>query len=139
VPEAVRLARRFTEGLLEDWPEPARNVAVLLVSELATNAVLHARTPFGLTITADGPRVRVAVADGSLGAPVLKDFGPEAITGRGIRLVDSLSQRWGTERREDGKTVWFELAAAGDGGDFDGGGGEGAGDARDGGNGGPRG
>ena len=131
MPEAVRAARRFTEGLLEGWPEPARNVAVLLVSELATNAVLHARTPVGLTITSDGPRVRVAVADGSLGAPVLKDFGPEAITGRGIRLVDSLSQRWGTDRREDGKTVWFELAAAGDD--------DGVDDSRDGGNGGSRG
>jgi anti-sigma regulatory factor (Ser/Thr protein kinase) len=109
-PDAVRKARRFTEGLLESWPEPTRNVVVLLVSELATNAVLHARTPFGLTITVDGSNVRVAVVDGSHHAPVLKNFGPEAVTGRGMRLVDTLSQRWGTEPREDGKAVWFELA-----------------------------
>jgi anti-sigma regulatory factor (Ser/Thr protein kinase) len=111
VPDAVRKARRFTEGLLESWPEPTRNVVVLLVSELATNAVLHARTPFGLTISTAGRNVRVAVADGSHSAPVLKDFGPEAVTGRGMRLVDTLSQRWGTEPHEDGKTVWFELEA----------------------------
>ena len=112
VPDAVRKARRFTEGLLETWPEPTRNVAILLVSELATNAVLHARTPFGLTISSSGPRVRVAVTDGSHSAPVLKDFGPDAVTGRGMRLVDTLSGRWGTEPHDEGKVVWFELEAA---------------------------
>jgi anti-sigma regulatory factor (Ser/Thr protein kinase) len=111
VPDAVRKARRFTEGLLQSWPEPTRTVVVLLVSELATNAVLHARTPFGLTISTNGPNVRVAVADRSQSTPILKDFGPEAVTGRGMRLVDTLSRRWGTEPHDEGKTVWFELEA----------------------------
>ena len=84
----------------------------LLVSELVTNAVLHARSRSRLTIDSNGERVRVTVEDESAVAPRLREYGPEAATGRGVLLVDRLSTNWGVDFDDGGKRVWFELAVA---------------------------
>jgi two-component sensor histidine kinase len=85
--------------------------AVLLVSELVTNAVLHGAPPITVHIECDGGReLLVSVADEDPRSPVLRDGGPGAESGRGIRLVDVVSDRWGVVNHpDDGKRVWFRL------------------------------
>jgi anti-sigma regulatory factor (Ser/Thr protein kinase) len=83
----------------------------LLVSELVTNAVLHARTAVRVRAWAEVGRVTVAVGDDDpLHGPRWTDGGPMATSGRGMRLVDLLASSWGIEVRETTKFVWFESA-----------------------------
>ena len=103
---ARRTVRSFLRGHGVDGVE---DVASLLVSELVTNAVLHARTAVGLRIAAVGDRLRVEVSDGSRARPVRQEFRPEATGGRGLLLLDRLAASWDVRRTPDGKTVWFEL------------------------------
>ncbi|HEU5151434.1 MAG TPA: ATP-binding protein [Iamia sp.] len=111
-PRSVGHARRFASATLEGWGVAAEliDTCVLLVSELATNAVLHARTPFTVTIERR-PVLRVEVHDGDPRLPHPRDYGPEASSGRGLHLVELLSQSSGTVTSPDGgKAVWFEMA-----------------------------
>jgi anti-sigma regulatory factor (Ser/Thr protein kinase) len=85
------------------------NDAELLVSELVTNAVLHARSATRVTIERHGSRLRVSVYDTSPTRPRMRELGPEAVTGRGLLLVDRIARRWGVEPHEPGKAVWFEV------------------------------
>lgn len=109
-PASVSVARRFVvDVLLELDAEGACDDAATLVSELATNAILHARTAFTVEVSVEGPAVRIGVADHSVAVARVRDYGPGATTGRGMRLVATMSSRWGVETVEGGKTVWFEL------------------------------
>jgi anti-sigma regulatory factor (Ser/Thr protein kinase) len=85
--------------------------AELLVSELATNAVLHGAPPITVRVECDGSDgLRVSVTDGDPGPPQPQEAGLEDGSGRGIRLVDVISDRWGVHPRPgDGKEVWFQL------------------------------
>lgn len=85
----------------------------MLASELATNAVLHARTPFTVEVSRDGLTARICVLDLSPARPRIRDYGTEATTGRGMRLVASIAADWGVEPQGRGKTVWFALPVAG--------------------------
>ena len=97
---------------MRDWGfHEAIPDAELLVSELVTNAVLHARSATVVTIDHDATTVRIAVCDDSPVRPRLRDYGPEAVTGRGLVIVDRLSRRWGVDPSEGGKCVWFEIEA----------------------------
>ncbi|MGH8928741.1 MAG: ATP-binding protein, partial [Acidimicrobiia bacterium] len=80
-----------------------------LVSELVTNAVLHARTPFLVKVTVAPDLIRVSVTDGDRTQPLMKQHGLSDPTGRGLRIVDAMADRWGVDPDVDGKTVWFEL------------------------------
>lgn len=84
--------------------------ATLLVSELVTNAVKYGpeHEPIQLIVDADGERARLTVHDLGRGPlPEMRDVDDPAPGGHGLRLVDALADRWGTER---GSTrVWFEL------------------------------
>lgn len=105
-PLAPRAARRF-----------ARRVAIasdatvdaieLLVSELVTNAVVHAGSPVDLTIRHLGNRTRVEVSDASALLPRMRPATIEHC--RGMHLVAALAARWGAEGHVGGKTVWFEV------------------------------
>jgi anti-sigma regulatory factor (Ser/Thr protein kinase) len=86
---------------------------LLCVSEVVTNAVLHARTPSTMVVAVDRGRVRVEVVDGDPTPPVPREHDPAAPTGRGLRLLDELADRWGVEPRGSGKVVWFEVDASG--------------------------
>ncbi len=115
-PIAVRGAREFALGALDDGVDLAADEGfvervLLVVSELATNAVLHARTPFVVRMSGDGGSVRVAVFDTSDGRPEPGSPDPAAVTGRGLGIVDALASAWGVEPAEGGKWVWAELAA----------------------------
>jgi anti-sigma regulatory factor (Ser/Thr protein kinase) len=90
--------------------------AVLLISELVTNSVLHGGPPIVLNITCDGESMTVRVRDGSQVLPAGRTAGPDAEGGRGLGLVDLLTHTWGvqpvSDRHGDGKEVWFELRAS---------------------------
>jgi anti-sigma regulatory factor (Ser/Thr protein kinase) len=84
--------------------------ARLIVSELAANAVIHARSAFSVSLDGDDGSARILVQDCSLQAPQLRDDQPTVSSGRGLRLVAMLASRWGVEPASDGKVVWAELA-----------------------------
>ena len=85
----------------------------LLVSELVTNAVLHARTPFVLAVEHEGANVAVAVSDGLAVMPWRREGASMDEGGRGIRLVSELGSNWGVVRTVLGKTVWVTSPADG--------------------------
>jgi anti-sigma regulatory factor (Ser/Thr protein kinase) len=110
-PSSVRTARAAVRCALEPWPH-LQDTAALLVTELATNAVLHARSTFLVELRVGPDAVRVAVSDTSPVLPHRKPHGVQAGTGRGLGLVALLSSDSGCQRRTDGtyrKTAWFEL------------------------------
>jgi anti-sigma regulatory factor (Ser/Thr protein kinase) len=112
-PDAPSAARRFVNALLGCRPYDDRaptDDAQLVVSELATNAVMHAGSPFSVSVRYDGSAIRIAVHDWNPMLPVLRNGGPAAPSGRGLHLVRMLARDWGVERSPDGKTVWAELA-----------------------------
>lgn len=84
----------------------------MLVTELVTNAVLHARTSIVLAIEAAPGRVVLRVADESDGEPFPRNYATDAATGRGIALVEELATSWGVERSARGKEVWCEIEFA---------------------------
>jgi anti-sigma regulatory factor (Ser/Thr protein kinase) len=105
-PEAVRDARAFLQTAIAGRVDPETQSALTLaLSELASNAVRHARTPFEVVVETDG-HVRVEVEDGSTDAPVGKAASDEG--GRGLTIVDSICDRWGVHIVRDKKCVWCE-------------------------------
>lgn len=109
-PTSAGAARRFvTTSLHRLGQDSFSDLAELLVSELVTNAVLHARTTVTLIVQEVGGGIRVGVADASRRGPRHRDYSEDAMTGRGLTLVDALASSWGTEPTDRGKTIWFEL------------------------------
>jgi anti-sigma regulatory factor (Ser/Thr protein kinase) len=111
-PASVRQARVFTGEVLADGGvEPSViEMAVLLVSELVTNAVVHARGSICVTVHADAHWVRIEVEDHGRGRPVLRPTRKDEPDGRGLAVVDKLATDWGIEQRATQKVVWFEIA-----------------------------
>jgi anti-sigma regulatory factor (Ser/Thr protein kinase) len=112
----VAAARRFVASAIEGGG-PARDVSRLLVSEAATNAVLHSASGDGGTFTVayliSDHLLRVEVHDGGgPSGPRRRVHHLESMTGRGLDLFDALSDRWGVDGNPDGWTVWFELDLA---------------------------
>jgi anti-sigma regulatory factor (Ser/Thr protein kinase) len=115
---APRLARTFAAETLAAWAVRAEDVQTvqLVVSELVTNAVLHApQTPrITLDLLMTGGAVRVMVSDRSPRAPERRSHPApwSSERGRGVELVEELANRWGTESKGSaGKTVWCDLSA----------------------------
>ncbi|MFB9464219.1 ATP-binding protein [Streptomyces cinereospinus] len=115
-PSAVGEARAEVRRQLEIWGLADRDglgedlvgTAELLVSELATNALLHAASRFRLTLSAAHGVLRCEVFDGGRRVPQVLDAGTSE-SGRGMFLVQALARRWGCHQDGPGKTVWFEL------------------------------
>ncbi|MFH9981464.1 ATP-binding protein [Streptomyces sp. NPDC017179] len=116
LPESAAIARRITQVVvLRQWglsPKLAEDT-VLLVSELVGNAVRHtgARV-FGLRMRRRRGWLRVEVRDPSRGLPCLMPVQELDVSGRGLFLVDKLSDRWGVDLLPRGKTTWFEMRVA---------------------------
>jgi anti-sigma regulatory factor (Ser/Thr protein kinase) len=109
-PEAPQSARAFLRATLRTWQlDGFGMVTELLTDELVSNVVRHVGCPVTLRATSEGAMLRIEVSDRSTEPPVLQHPDPYEARGRGILLVDSLATQWGTEIRDDGKTVWFEL------------------------------
>lgn len=106
----VAAARRFTRACLGDWGlDGTSDVAVLLVSEAVTNALLHTGRSPSLQLRAGPAGLRVEVRDASPALPAPRHPDATATTGRGLQLLDALASRWGTEAHGGGKVVWFEV------------------------------
>jgi anti-sigma regulatory factor (Ser/Thr protein kinase) len=106
---SVPRARRFVAEELSDLSAETVDVARLLVSEVVTNAVLHAGTEVVLTLDRDDSTVQVQIKDTNPSFPVMRSHSPEAGTGRGLHVLDRLATRWGTSPVHGGKVVWFEI------------------------------
>jgi anti-sigma regulatory factor (Ser/Thr protein kinase) len=111
-PEAVTAARRFVRDALGDQSLQVAEAAELMASEVATNCVRHARTDFELTIHTRG-QIRIEVRDTGSGRPTLLSPPPRELSGRGLRIVEAMSDAWGVIPASDGKTVWFTVAQPG--------------------------
>lgn len=105
-------ARRFMEETLEGWGDTAEllDVVNLLVTELVTNAVVHAGSEADVAVVLTPTALRVEVGDQSEVVPSPKAADDWDTSGRGVSLVDTLADRWGVDVRPGGKTIWFELA-----------------------------
>lgn len=112
-PEGAGFARRAMARAAELWllDRELTETALLLVSELATNAIRHGTPPVRLSLRLHGDRLRVEVTDSSPALPQLGHPGPDQTGGRGLQIVQQLAARWGAgaSRSRLGKTVWFEL------------------------------
>jgi anti-sigma regulatory factor (Ser/Thr protein kinase) len=119
---SVRAARHYVTGLLgkgADADEAAAYDTAIVATELAANAVLHARTRFTLTVSRSAGVTRIAVRD-STPVGLLAVTGPQAagggvpfqvMRGHGLSVVAQLASRWAVEPLPDGKVVWAELPA----------------------------
>jgi anti-sigma regulatory factor (Ser/Thr protein kinase) len=108
-PSEVFVARHFVACVLETWGMEIEDLP-LLVSELATNAVLHARSDFEVTVIRLHRCVRVEVFDQNTRLPSFAVAPTDAYSGRGLMLLRGLSTNWGVESHSDvGKTIWFEV------------------------------
>lgn len=109
---SVRAARRFVDERCHQvaLSDQQCDDALLLTSELVTNAILHGRSEVSVEVEERGPVLRISVFDENSRHPQPVDEDPNALDGRGLALVDALAQRWGVEDRHLGKAVWFELA-----------------------------
>ncbi|GGV19401.1 SpoIIE family protein phosphatase [Streptomyces griseoflavus] len=113
-PERVGVARHQLRELLHDWSSADQaDSAVLLLSEILTNVLVHTDTDALLlaevTDGGDGRRIRVEVTDAGDDLPHLRRPGELASSGRGLVLVELLAHTWGVDPRGEGKSIWFEL------------------------------
>ncbi|HEX6392698.1 MAG TPA: SpoIIE family protein phosphatase [Acidimicrobiales bacterium] len=118
VPESSRHARRFVASALagDRW-DSVRETAILLTSELVTNALLHSASTAEITVSLTD-EVTVSVRDADTGPLFSRaPSGELAEGGRGMLLVNQMSERWGTEHSRGRKTVWFSLSPSVDGAD----------------------
>jgi anti-sigma regulatory factor (Ser/Thr protein kinase) len=110
VPGATAEARRFLWSTIARYGIPAeRETASLLLSELVSNAVIHAdpNDPIDVSVTVDGERLHVSVRDP--GPPFDPIEAARAPGPSGLTIVDRLSSRWGGRAADDGMEVWFEV------------------------------
>ncbi|MFJ6374030.1 ATP-binding protein [Streptomyces virginiae] len=116
VPGSVAKGRAFTRQALRDWGWDRTETSedtLLLVSELLTNASLHANGCRELVLTADESALHIEVHDGTTTPPVRHSAPQRGVPGgRGLYIVERLSDRWGTHTYGTGKAVWAEIEAS---------------------------
>lgn len=110
---SVAAARQILREACTEWglDQSAAETGALLMSELVTNAIRHGHL-HSVQVIAEQPapdRLRVAVVDKSRRMPEIHHAKPEALGGRGLLLIDLLSDRWGTNLLPSGKRVWAEI------------------------------
>jgi anti-sigma regulatory factor (Ser/Thr protein kinase) len=113
-PERVAASRQQVRELLHDWlDEEQVDAAVLMVSEMATNVLVHTDGDALLVAEVTGERgerrLRVAVGDSSDELPHKRRPGEMASSGRGLMLMEMLADAWGVDPEGEGKSIWFEL------------------------------
>ncbi|MFD9423614.1 MULTISPECIES: SpoIIE family protein phosphatase [unclassified Streptomyces] len=113
-PERIAVARQQLREMLHDWADAEQvDAAVLMISEMATNVLVHTDGDALMVAEAAGDRgerrLRVEVADGSDELPHKRRPGEMASSGRGLVLMEMLADSWGVDPRGEGKSIWFEL------------------------------
>jgi DNA-binding NarL/FixJ family response regulator len=108
-------ARRFVTEALGNWGlDEVSEIVALLVSELVTNAIVHARSDVDVAVHLTADAARVEVSDRSPQVPVVRTADDQDESGRGLAIVQSLARAWGVRPRADGgKTIWFEVERPG--------------------------
>jgi len=115
-PTGPSRVRQWMTTHLRGWtvPDPVIGAAILCTSELTTNALLHAGTPAQVHIDLNAERLLVSVADtGTRGSVIRAHADTMSSRGRGLGLIEELSDSWGTDPTVRGTTVWFEILLAG--------------------------
>lgn len=115
-PTGPSRVRQWMTARLREWsvPEPVVGAAILCASELTTNALLHAGTPAQVRLDLNAERLLVSVADtGTRGTVIRAHADTMSSRGRGLGLIEDLSDSWGTDPTVRGTTVWFEMLLAG--------------------------
>jgi len=115
-PTGPSRVRQWMSARLREWsvPEPVIGAAILCTSELTTNALLHAGTPAQVHIDLNAERLLVSVADtGTRGSVIRAHTDTMSSRGRGLGLIEELSDSWGTDPTVRGTTVWFEMLIVG--------------------------
>lgn len=112
VPSAPAEARRFVRGELANCPvgRDTREDVELLVTELVTNAVIHARSDIRLEVSYGASGVHVTVSDATHAPVRLRTPSADSVTGRGIYVLDQLADHWAVEYGAQGKTVSFTIS-----------------------------
>ncbi|MFG2950823.1 ATP-binding protein [Streptomyces adustus] len=119
LPQQVAEARYFVAALMEAEGPRAVDDAVLITSELASNAVRHSRSGrqggwFGVSVRFEDDRIRIEVIDeGGDNEPQLLDATEQQEGGRGLLMMAALAKDWGVNERLHGRSVWADLARAG--------------------------
>jgi anti-sigma regulatory factor (Ser/Thr protein kinase) len=114
LPTSVKAARQFVRGALDGVEAgDAAADALLVVSELVTNAVVHAQTDITVRVNTDERPSRIEVADGSADVPGLRLPSAGEKAGRGLLIVEHFTHEWGVDRTAGGKVVWFTVAQEG--------------------------
>jgi anti-sigma regulatory factor (Ser/Thr protein kinase) len=106
-------ARHFVKDLLRGQPDAIVEAVELMTSELATNSVRHAHSGFELVIDDSRGQVRVEVSDTGQGQPILRSPTIHERSGRGLHIVQALSEAWGSVPSANGKMVWFTVSCPG--------------------------
>ena len=111
--QTPRAARRFVSEALTGWDDDEGDLTdtvTLLVSELVTNAVIHAGSDVEVMVRLTATAARIEVTDASTDSVAPRDATVEEDSGRGLALVGNLARRWGVRTAPGGgKTVWFEV------------------------------
>jgi anti-sigma regulatory factor (Ser/Thr protein kinase) len=112
VPAAVPIARRFVARVLRSWGEDALLAdARLVTSELASNAITHAASPFRVQLGRSDSVVRISIEDVGPARPRRRTAASDDFSGRGLAIVEQLAEQWGCDMLPDGKTVWVEFGS----------------------------
>ncbi|MEY9886540.1 PAS domain S-box-containing protein [Catenulispora sp. MAP12-49] len=113
-PDAVPAGRRYVEATLRSWncdDADTCDATVLLASEVLANAVRHGHGPIRLRLLRTRAHLTVEVTDHSTRKPRCLNAGADAESGRGLSLVDAISEDWGVRPTNNGKTVWFTVSS----------------------------
>ena len=112
-PRCVGEARRFVTQQLVGRSQAMVRDIVLMVSELTTNCIKHAHSPFSVSLISNHQAICVEITDQGTGTPTRQPLDSQSATGRGLQIVDELADSWGvTAENVSGKTVWFTIEAA---------------------------
>lgn len=116
-PDQIPKARQFVLDALGPVPGSIRDDVSVMVSELATNAIVYSDTTFEVRIDLSSVSLRVEVEDFGFGEPLVDRFAPmSSLHGRGLMIVEHLSHAWGVQFAGSGlpgKSVWFSVQLQG--------------------------
>ena len=110
---SISAARRYAQSIIGSESVADFDVVALLITEVVTNAIVHARTPIVMTVQKTGGTIRVEVHDEDPTLPVVQRAEPYQPGGRGMAIVAGFADAWGAKAAPpNGKTVWFEVACS---------------------------